>query len=360
MDKIVDTLAKEDHIGNEDRTKLRLAALLHDLGHYPFSHVLEAVYKAKFGEDAKHDRLSAELIRTTNIGEKISNGGLDPEEIASILEKRSYPLFSFLLSSDFDVDKIDYLLRDAQNTGVAYGSVDVDRLLRTITVDDEKARLAVLEKGKHAIENFLVSRYHMFLTVYYHKSVAAFELMLKMIGEALLEDSRIPNLQNILEMDDEEFARFDDNHLWVTIQRECHEEDANSFLKELATMLCDHRPVKMAFEEPSLSAEESDKRKLILRLITRKAQRELLSKTAEIEEHWILFAEPPPIEILLSREPEETLLIEKEGGFVPLREDSTSIVHLLTQYAYVSPRVYTRDNSNKDKLRRAITECFGL
>lgn len=358
MDKISDTLIQQGHLDKNDKQKLRLAALLHDIGHYPFSHVLEGVYLEGYGEKAKHDKISAELIRKTSIGEEISKKGIDPEEIASILEKRSDPLFSFLLSSDLDVDKIDYLLRDARNTGVSYGYVDVDRLLRTITVDDKKARLVVLDKGKQAIENFLVSRYHMFSTVYYHKSVAAFELVFKLLTKALLE-KHIPGLKEILEMNETKYMHFDDYNVWSTIQKKCS-NDTKPFLKELSKMLCNHHPVKLTFEEPSLSAQESDKRKLILRLIRRKAQIELLSKTAKIEPYWILFAEPPPIEILVSKEPEETLLIEKDGAFTPLREDNTSIVHLLTQYTYVSPRVYTKDDSYKERLRGAISKCYGM
>jgi HD superfamily phosphohydrolase len=360
MDKISGTLIQQGYLDETDKEKLRLAALLHDIGHYPFSHVLETVYVKRYGDRAKHDIVGAEIIRKTSIGKTISKAGFDPKEISSILEKRSAPLFSFLLSSDLDVDKIDYLLRDARNTGVSYGYVDVDRLLRTVTVDDAKARLAVLDKGKQAIENFLVSRYHMFSTVYYHKSVAAFELILKMLGNALLGES-LPDLESILKMDELQYIHFDDYQVWTTIQRECHAGNKpKPFLRELAEMLCDHRPVKLVFEEPSLSAKESDKRKLILRLLTKKTQIKLLSKESGIEPDWILFAEPPPIEILLSKEPEETLLIEKEGEFIPLREDDTSIVHLLTQYTYVSPRVYTKDDSYKEKLRKAISECFGM
>lgn len=358
MDKISDTLVQQGYLDKDDKQKLRLAGLLHDIGHYPFSHVLEGVYLAKYGEKAKHDRMSAELIRKTEIGKKISGKGLDPEEIAAILEKRSDPLFSFLLSSDLDVDKIDYLLRDAQNTGVSYGNVDVDRLLRTVTVDTKKARLAVLEKGKQAIENFLISRYHMFSTVYYHKTVAAFEIMFKIIGGTLLEKS-IPGLDKILKMGEAEYIHFDDYNVWSTIQSDC-QKGSDPLLKELSEMLCDHRPVKLAFEEPSLSSEESEKRKLILRLTRKVAQLKLLSETAEIEPYWVLFAEPPPIEILVSKEPEETLLIEKDGTFIPLREDETSIIHLLTKFTYVSPRVYTKNDSYKERLRKAINTCFGM
>ena len=360
MDRISDILIGQGNLDKNDKDGLRLAALLHDLGHYPFSHVIEAMYVKTHGEKAKHDHMSTELIRKTSIGKKISKAGFDPEEICSIIEKRSKPLFSFLLSSDLDVDKIDYLLRDARNTGVAYGYVDVDRLLRTVTVDDKKERLAVLDKGKQAIENFLVSRYHMFSTVYYHKSVAAFELMLRILGTGLL-GSCIPDFEKLQQMDESQFVHFDDYNLWTDILRGCRNTDRpNPFHNELVEMLCDHRPVKLAFEEPSLSEETSKKRKLILRLITKDDQMDLLSRKSGVERDWILFAEPPPIEILLSKEPEETLLIEKEGKFIALRDDDTSIVHLLTQYTYVSPRVYTKDDSYKVKLRQAIQDCFGL
>ncbi len=127
------------------------AALLHDLGQYPFSHTLEAIYP-------RHEGNTAWFVK---------NGG-----IRDIIEE-SYSIEEFLrllkhpvVSGDIDADRMDYLVRDAYYTGVAYGLVDLDRLIRNLHWDGE--RLVVLEKGIMAAQNLLLARSMMYPTVYLH------------------------------------------------------------------------------------------------------------------------------------------------------------------------------------------------
>ncbi len=127
MDKIASSLIENEVLDYEDLEILRLAALLHDVGHYPFSHVIEATMKNIDKDNAKHEQLGAFLVEETSLKESISKI-CNPEDIVAILKGSfSQPaLFQYLTSSSLDVDKMDYLQRDSIHTGVGYGAFDVD------------------------------------------------------------------------------------------------------------------------------------------------------------------------------------------------------------------------------------------
>ncbi|WP_297498630.1 HD domain-containing protein [Thermococcus sp.] len=127
------------------------AALLHDLGHYPFSHTLEALYP-------KHEENTRWLIKHGGIGDIL-------EENFSLREFEGL-LKNPLVSGDIDADRMDYLVRDAYYTGVAYGIVDLERLVRNLCWDGK--RLILLEKGIMAGQNLLLARSMMYPTVYQH------------------------------------------------------------------------------------------------------------------------------------------------------------------------------------------------
>ncbi|MCS7111247.1 MAG: HD domain-containing protein [Ignisphaera sp.] len=177
----------------DDVQLLRLAALLHDIGHTPFSHAIEPFYKHRLG--VGHEDLSKIVIlESSSIREVLSSYGYDPKTIAALLEGRyREPLYNQLLSSDVDVDRMDYLLRDALHTGVAYGSIDLQRIIATLVVDGE-GNLAILDKGIDALENFYLARLHMYRTVYYHKTLVGYEMMLRKIYEYMNDYAEDPLL----------------------------------------------------------------------------------------------------------------------------------------------------------------------
>ena len=152
------------------------AALLHDIGHGPYSHAFESIFLVN------HEKIGANIIRSnqeiTNILDRI-----DVEfknDVASIIAKEhKFPLIEQLISSQLDVDRLDYLERDSYHTGAAYGHVDIDRLTRVITV--HKGKIVFKESGIYAIENYLISRYHMYWQVYYHPKARAYETILEKI-----------------------------------------------------------------------------------------------------------------------------------------------------------------------------------
>lgn len=162
----------------DERTKLLFftAALLHDIGHGAYSHAFEDVF------GVHHEEIGARMIIERP---EIRNLLLEvdehfPEDVASIiLKKGDFPLIEQLISSQLDIDRLDYLERDAFFTGTSYGHIDLDRILRVTDIKDGKVVFHV--QGIHAIENYLVSRYHMYWQVYYHPVSRAYEIILEKI-----------------------------------------------------------------------------------------------------------------------------------------------------------------------------------
>lgn len=152
------------------------AALLHDIGHGPYSHAFEHVM------EASHEDMSVMLIlnEKTQVNQILSQYPNLAQDIADVIAHNGkYPLIESLVSSQLDVDRMDYLSRDAYFTGAAYGHIDYFRILRSMKVVNNK--LLVRSSGVHSIESYLMSRYHMYFQVYYHPVARAYECLLESI-----------------------------------------------------------------------------------------------------------------------------------------------------------------------------------
>lgn len=169
---------KELNKALDERSQLlfKTAALLHDIGHGAYSHAFEDVFKVD------HEATGARMITNRyEIRDILSTVDEDfAKDVASIILKEGkFPLIEQLISSQIDIDRIDYLERDAYFTGTAYGRIDLDRLMRVMHIKDGKIVYSV--SGIHAIENYLISRYHMYWQVYYHPVARAYETILEKI-----------------------------------------------------------------------------------------------------------------------------------------------------------------------------------
>jgi uncharacterized protein len=207
---------------DRDRILVRLTALLHDVGHAPFSHAAEELFPDAEGEQRRyeHEEYSAAIIREkfrTAIEQHPLNDNyhLRADEIANLLEGSAETgralVWQDIISGQMDADRIDYLLRDSLHAGVHYGRFDWQRLigcLALVRTDSERGyRLGVTEGGLHAAESLVLARYLMFTQVYFHKTRVAYDHHLHQALSEILPGGQFPRPMGS-ELD--EFVRWDD------------------------------------------------------------------------------------------------------------------------------------------------------
>lgn len=172
---MADALSKSADIPEEEKQLLRLAALLHDIGHGPFSHSSEEVLVKH--EKMNHEEIGRWLISRTELSDVLRGCGYEPKEIVGLWTntgKKRY--LRQAISSQFDSDRMDFLVRDSYFTGVEYGRIDINRIIQAMEV--VRGSIAVDLKALYALEALMIARYEMFLAVYYHHAVRAAEILL--------------------------------------------------------------------------------------------------------------------------------------------------------------------------------------
>lgn len=257
MCKAIDELRdKGVAISDEEEQGAKVAILLHDIGHGPFSHALEHTLV-----DVHHEELSLLIMQKLNVA---LQGQLD---LAISIFKNSYKkrFLHQLVSSQLDTDRLDYLARDSFFTGVSEGVVGYDRILKMLTVVDDE--LVVEEKGIHSIEKFLIARRLMYWQVYLHKTVLSSELMLVNIlkrakqlskqGQSLFATPSFQFfLQEELNLTDfmensiclNTFLELDDNDIISSIK--VWKNHSDPILSDLCQRLHDRRLFKVQFYNP--------------------------------------------------------------------------------------------------------------
>ncbi len=192
MTRILDHLSDRHEIGLADRAAARAAALLHDVGHGPFSHAMEKVL------GVRHEQLTMQAVTSaeTALCKALELYSAElPGRVASIIEGTFKPAaLAQLVSSQLDVDRMDYLLRDSLMTGAKYGLYDLEWIINALQIDEQGDRIYVAARGIFAVEEYLQARYYMFRQVYFHRTLRS--------AEAVLRSALRRAITEHLEMDD--------------------------------------------------------------------------------------------------------------------------------------------------------------
>ncbi|PKK87161.1 MAG: phosphohydrolase, partial [Tenericutes bacterium HGW-Tenericutes-8] len=187
----------KNKLSEYEQVLLLASALLHDVGHGPYSHAFEHVFMLG------HEISSAKIIEgktEINAVLKQANQALPKDIVSIILKMNKFKVVEQLISSQLDIDRMDYLERDAYHTGASYGRLDKDRILRMLDIKEDQV---VFKEGAiHAIENYLMSRYHMYWQVYYHPVARSYEIMLEKIYKRILD------LYKTHQLDDDDYATY--------------------------------------------------------------------------------------------------------------------------------------------------------
>ena len=370
---------------------LRISALLHDIGTFPFSHTVEYGY-LRHGNDERrlpgrakklsnnHEHLGAFIIKNTNydggLTQILEKYDFDVQMISKIIKGDSpFAIANQLMHSDLDADRMDYLMRDSYYTGIQYGQFDRDYILANLeTFDIGKGQLAfgVRESGMRAVEDFLIARFNWYSQVIKNQGSAKFDVISTCIAEKFLDADLIHQFHDLLEMIEKGDERF---YWWndVYFITRCQEVRYQKLIKdprtnELIEMLLYRKSPKTVhhpeFDHRILEStgKGADREKRIKRI------KAILGDFEKVIEDYgtgseLLLADIPEKDIaftasrekLMKSDPKGPLylqqepvkIITKRNGPRLLIEVENSIVKRLAQYINFVPSVYANDSAMK-------------
>jgi HD superfamily phosphohydrolase len=201
-------------VSDDEVDMCRISALLHDVGHGPFSHVFEQLLIKEL--DKTHEDITSWIVEKSEVGDKLSKMGYTCQEVAELavgkLHKKDRTFLDQIISSAVDVDKQDFIVRDTYHTGAEYGFIDVFRLIHALDVLGEN--LAVELGALSALESFMIARIESFKSIYFHRVGRAAQIMLatameKANGELGLTAFKTP----------EEYLMLDDYTVWSALKK---------------------------------------------------------------------------------------------------------------------------------------------
>lgn len=316
---------------DSERLVTLCAALLHDIGHGPFSHTFEKIF------ETDHEKFTVNIIldETTEVNEILRRVSPDfPNKVASVITKKyPNPQVVQLISSQIDADRMDYLQRDAYYTGVTYGKFDMSRILRVIR--PHKNGIAFQSQGMHAVEDYIVRRYQMYMQVYFHPVSRGMEVTLdRMLTRAndLYKDGdlnlRIPQLESFFDQDytTQDYLNLDDQVISYGVLT--WTKSADEYLKELATMFLHRRPLKsIGFNRETDKETVAHLRNLVDKVFYDQKYFTMTNRSSDISYDYSIKKNTP------------ILLMHPDGELVDISEVSP-IVNVLSDHLHGNDRLY--------------------
>lgn len=394
MSRIIEVAKKELKLSKSERKNLRLAALLHDIGHYPYSHLMEGIDSVVLteefvGKTKVLDRTFTPYPTHVAIGQLIITTQKDL--IKAIGSKRSANIVSGLFSetqtknlrlgklinSSWDLDRMDYMLRDSHAAGVPYGNIDINYLLNNLRVSPHGV-LGFSKKAMPAVEHFLLARFFLYQTVYYHKTTFGLEeackqLLLRIRRGSNAEHYGIPTDGKAVEnlVTSPKLLNFTDSYVDNIVQQAAG--DDSHIIKALAKSIRSRRPPKLLHEVPvcELKKSEQDHRGTTFTLKCRYNLKRLAEKY-DIPLGQFLFCRTRPLRMesrgqfiteaearqLPSEEEEKIVKIFFHGENEPrsLVSIEDSIVSKCADYFWQAFRLYVvcDDDDKVDQLRKEV------
>jgi len=341
-----ETLVAKGYLDDEDKVrKLRLAALLHDIGHGPFSHLFEEVLELRHG--TSHEDVGKRVISKSEISDILKKHGYNPSDICKLSFGESKIKFlNEIIAGGLSADLMDYLSRDGLFTGVEYGKIDHHRLISSFEVVSN-GHLAIDRSALYSFESMLISRYEMFKAVYFHKTVRSAEVML--LNSMALADEHLnltdTSMNNYLNLTDE-----------VILERLCSLENGNKIALNLATDYRSRKLLKCVYEK------FVHKRDKLYSKMDRQALHNLglqIAETAEVKEKSVFVdaSRAPSMPLTpTKREINSVLLVDKDWAYetpiseIPLIDSITGFLDML--------RVYTTAE-NRNAVEQSIKKVVG-
>ncbi len=342
-----ETLFDKGYFDDEDELQqLRLAALLHDIGHGPYSHLFEEVLMAR--HNVNHEDMGKQIISTSEINDVLGKYGYNSSDICKLsfgLSKIKF--FNEIIAGGLSADMMDYLPRDGLFTGVEYGKIDYHRLISSFEVTND-GHLAINRSALYSLESMLISRYEMYKAVYFHKTVRSAEVML--LRSISLADEQL----NLTDKTLDSYLNLTDETL---LEQICLLGDRNRNAVRLAAEYKSRKLLKCVYEK-FLHLHDMLDRKMHARTLHDLEYQ--ISEVSQIKGENIIFVDASSTSSMpktpTKEEINSILLVEKEYEY----ETPVSEIPLIASIAGSLDmlRVYTTAE-NRDTVEKSTKEVLG-
>jgi len=339
------------HFSEEEYQLIRIAALLHDVGHGPFSHIFEHLL-VKF-LNKTHEDINVWIVQKSELKDIIKKLGFNVEEVAKLsvgwLHKPNRAFMDQIIRSAVDVDKLDFVVRDTYHTGAQYGYVDVFRLIQTLDVLNQN--LAVDLGALSALESFILARVESFKSIYFHRVGRAAQLMLAMAMEEAKDELGLIDFKR-----PEEYLAYDDYTVWTMLKK-------SKKSKRIIENLEKRRLLKCAYDRTFYVRDKTVSSIFSVEEI-RNQLRDQIANEAGVDSQAVVIDVPTlpsvPYSHSVLLEPMEIPVFTRtrEGEKIPQRlGDISGIFDVLKGFINIL-RVYT-DEEHREKVSAATTKLLG-